>query len=109
MTRYLLLATYSPAGAAGVNSQGMVSRRTSVTAGVEAIGGAVVSMDVVLGGSWDFAIITDMPSAAAAKAMLMTTHASGGFEAVAVHELVPVEDFDSARTADYGAYRPPNA
>ena len=79
MARYLLLASYSAEGAKGVAASGMAARRDSVRAAFEAIGGTLLAMDVVAGGTWDFAIQCEMADSASVKAMLMATMGTGGF------------------------------
>lgn len=109
MARYLILATYSVEGSKGVAASGMVARREAVKAGFESMGGTLVSMEVVLGGSWDFAITCELPDGAAAKAMMVATMATGGFRDGSIVELISAEAFDAARPAGLGGYRPPNA
>jgi uncharacterized protein with GYD domain len=109
MARFLLLASYSPEGAKGVMASGMAGRREAVSAAFTAMGGSLVSMDVVSGGEWDFAIVCDLPGSASVKALTMATNSSGGFRSAEILELVPVEAFDAALPEELGGYRPPNA
>ena len=103
MSKFLLRASYTAAGAAGVLKDGGSGRAAAVEALVASVGGTVESMYWALG-SDDFFMIADLPDAAAAAAASLTVGASGAAR-VETTPLLSAADVDAAikRRADYRA------
>jgi uncharacterized protein with GYD domain len=103
MPKFLLKASYTAAGAAGVLKDGGSGRAAAVEALVASVGGTVESMYWALG-SDDFVMIADLPDAAAAAGASLTVGATGAAR-VETTPLLSAADVDEAvkRRADYRA------
>jgi uncharacterized protein with GYD domain len=106
MPKYLVRASYTAAGAAGLLREGGSKRATAVTNLIKSVGGTVESMYWAFGTD-DFFLVTDLPDAAAAAAASLTVGASGA-ASVTTSELLTATQVDEAvrRTVEY---RPPGA
>ena len=76
MSRFLWQVSYTAQGAQGLLSESASSRRTSVEALVEGLGGRVDSWDYCFG-EYDIVIIAELPSNTAAAALSLAVAASG--------------------------------
>jgi uncharacterized protein with GYD domain len=104
MPKYLLRASYTASGAAGLLREGGTGRLKAITTLVEGAGGKVESAYWVMGED-DFIMIADLPDVTAVAAASLTVGASGAAE-VTTAELLTAAQVDEAtkRRVDY---RPP--
>ena len=104
MPKYLVEATYTREGVAGVVAKGGTSRRDAVAAMAAGMGGEVECFYFAFG-ERDAVVIFDAPDNEAAAAVAMAVNASGG-AVVKTTVLLTPEQVDEAarRTVDY---RPP--
>ena len=93
MPKYLLRASYTAAGAAGVLKEGGTARAKAVEALVKSVGGKVEVMYWAMG-SDDFVLIADAPDSAAVAAASLTVGASGA-ASVTTSELLSAADVDA--------------
>ena len=105
MPKYLLQASYTAAGAAGLLKEGGTGRLKAITTLVEGAGGKVESAYWVMGDD-DFIMIADLPDVTAAAAASLTVGASGAAE---VHDLRAADRRPGrrGRQAAESNYRPP--
>ena len=104
MPKYLFAATLTQSGVQGVMKEGGTSRREALRKAVESVGGTLEAFYFAFGET-DVYLIVDVPDAAAAVALSMSTSASGavGVKTIA---LVTPEEVDEAKTRTV-EYRPP--
>ena len=103
MSKFLVKASYSPAGAKGVQGGGGSSRRDAVAKLAEGLGGSVESFYFAFGET-DAYVILDLPDNRSAAAASMAVNAAGGAASEVVVLLTP-EDIDAAAklSVDYRA------
>lgn len=94
MAKYLIQASYSPAGVKGLLKEGGSSRRAAVEKAVAGMGGTLESFYYAFGSVDVFAII-DMPDAVSAAATSMAINASG-LVTTTVTPLLTPEEIDKA-------------
>jgi len=106
MAKFLIRASYTAAGAAGVLKEGGSGRAKAIDALVKSVGGSVESMYWAMGAD-DFFGIVDVPDTAAAAAISLTVGASGAASVTTAQLLTAaeVDDVVSRRVE----YRPPGA
>lgn len=101
MPKYLISASYSAEGMAGVRAAGAKSRVDAVSTMLEAMGGTLDSFHFAFGDT-DVYAIADVPDDEAAAAVAIAINSSG---AVRTHttKLLTVEQIDEAlrRSVDY--------
>jgi uncharacterized protein with GYD domain len=104
MPKFLVRASYTAAGAAGVLKEGGSARAKAVETLAKSVGGSVESMYWAFGAD-DFFCICEMPDAAAAAALSLTVGASGAAN-VTTAQLLSAADVDDVvkRRVEY---RPP--
>jgi uncharacterized protein with GYD domain len=103
MPRFLVQASYTAQGAAGLIQEGGTGRRDAVRKVVEAAGGRLESMDFAFG-SDDVVIILELPSNVDAAAIGIAVAASGALTTRMTVLLTP-EEIDEAtrKSVDYRA------
>ena len=106
MPKYLLEATYSPAGIEGVKTKGGSSRTKAVAETAEGLGGKLESFYFAFGGA-DAYVVVDLPDNEAAAAVALTVNASGGATVKTVVLLTPEEVDEAAKRSV--SYRPPGS
>ena len=106
MPKYLLAATLTQGGVQGVLKEGGTGRRAAVQKTAESVGGTVEAFYFAFGEA-DVYVLIDVPDAAAAAAVSMTTTASGAVR-VNTTVLITPEEMDEVRSKS-GQYRPPGA
>ena len=101
MPRYLVQASYTADGAAGLIKEGGTGRRDAVQKVLESAGGRLESMDFAFG-SDDVIIILELPSNVDAAAVAIAVAASGALTTRMTVLLTP-EEIDEAtrRSVDY--------
>jgi len=104
--KYLLAATLTQSGVQGVLKEGGTGRRNAVQKTAESVGGTVEAFYFAFGDS-DVYVLIDVPDAAAAAAVSMTTTASGAVR-VNTTVLITPEEMDEVRSKSV-QYRPPGA
>jgi uncharacterized protein with GYD domain len=106
MPEYLISASYTTTGLAGVRAAGAKSRVDAVTTMLEASGGRLESFHFAFGDADVFAI-AEMPDDEAAAAVAMAINSSGAVS-IRTTKLLSAEQVDEAlrRTVDY---QPPQA
>jgi uncharacterized protein with GYD domain len=92
MPKYLLRASYTAEGAAGLLKEGGTGRVNAVRALVESVGGKLEAAYWVMGAD-DFIAIVDAPDTAAVAAASLTVSASGAVT-VTTSELLTAADLD---------------
>jgi uncharacterized protein with GYD domain len=104
MPKYLFQASYTPQAIAGIRTQGGSSRRDSVAAMVEGLGGSMESFYFAFGDT-DVITVVDLPDNEAATAIALAVNASGAVN-LRTNVLLTPEEVDGAarRSVDY---RPP--
>jgi uncharacterized protein with GYD domain len=106
MPKYLIQASYTQQGAEGVKSAGGSSRRDSVAAACESVGGKMESFHFAFGEA-DAYVIVDLPSNEAATALALAVNSSGGAHMKTTVLLTP-EEVDAA-TQQSPEYRVPGS
>ncbi len=106
MGKYLLQASYTQEGLAGLSKEGGTSRRAALTETIEGVGGSLESFYYAFGKD-DLFIIAGLPDDAAATAVSLALGAAGALT-VSVTVLVTAETVDEA-IARSVPYRPPGA
>lgn len=104
MPKYLIEASYTREGVAGVLAKGGTSRRDAIAAMTSALGGQLECLYFGFGKS-DVWVVVDVPDNEAAAAVVMTVNAAGGATATTTVLLTPEQVDEAAqRSVDY---RPP--
>ena len=106
MSKYLLQASYTQAGLAGLIKEGGTSRRAALAETSEGAGGSLESLYYAFGKS-DLFITADLPDDAAVTAVSLAIGAAGALD-VSVTVLVTPETVDEAISRNV-PYRPPGA
>jgi uncharacterized protein with GYD domain len=103
MPKYLVMASYTTAGARGVLSAGGTSRRDAVAKLAQGLGGTLESFYFAFGET-DVYVVLDLPDNQSAAAAALAVSAAGVASTKVVVLLAP-EDIDVAarRSGDYGA------
>lgn len=103
MPKYLVLASYTTAGARGVLSAGGTSRRDALAKLAEGLGGTLESFYFAFGET-DVYVVLDLPDNQSAAAAALAVSAAGVATTEVVVLLTP-EDIDvaSKRSVDYRA------
>ena len=104
MAKYLIEASYSPAGVGGLVADGGSGRVASVTKTVEGLGGSVESFYFAFGKT-DAYVVIDLPDNVNAAALSLAVSASGK-AASRVTVLLTAEEIDAAAKL-HPDYRPP--
>ena len=106
MPKFMLRASYTAAGAAGVLKEGGSGRAKAIEALAKSVGGTVESAYWALGAD-DFYCIADLPDTAAAAALSLTVGASGAasITTAQLFTAAEVDDIVGRRVE----YRPPGA
>ena len=104
MPKYMVVASYSPEGAAGVLQEGGSGRVAAVTSAVEGLGGTVESFYFGFGDG-DAYVTVDVPDATDAAAMALTVGASGRAATKTICLLTPAQVDEAARKSP--SYRAP--
>jgi uncharacterized protein with GYD domain len=104
MAKYLVKASYTLAGAQGIQSAGGSSRRDTVAKMAEGLGGKLESFYFAFGET-DAYVVLDIPDHQSAAAASIAVNASGGATAEVVVLLTP-EDIDAAAKLSVD-YQPP--
>jgi uncharacterized protein with GYD domain len=103
MARYLVRATYTAEGVRGLLKEGGTSRRETIKALIEKLGGSLESFHFAFGKE-DAYVMVDLPDAASAAAVSLAVSASGAVRSEVVVLLTPEEiDEASRKTVDYRA------
>jgi uncharacterized protein with GYD domain len=104
MPKYLVEASYTREGVAGVIEKGGTSRRDAVAEMASGLGGRLESFHFGFGDR-DAYVIVDLPDNEAAAAVAMSVGASGGAVTRTIVLLTPEEVDEAARRSVN--YRPP--
>ena len=102
MGKYLLQASYTQDGLAGLVNEGGTARKAALAETIEGAGGSLESLYYA-----DLFIIADLPDDAAATAVSLTIGSAGALS-VSVTVLVTPETVDEAIARNV-PYRPPGA
>ena len=103
MPKYLIEASLTPTGVAGVQREGGTARKEAVAAAVASVGGSLESFYFAFG-EHDVFVIADFPDNESAVAMAMTVNASGAVSTRTVVLLDPAEvDKAAQRSVSYRA------
>ena len=106
MGKYLLQASYSQQGIAGL-VQKPEDRSAALQEMVSSLGGKIVSFDYCFG-DYDVALILETPDDASMAAFSMAAGASGAVTNIKTTVLIPVDQgFEAAKKAASLTYRPP--
>ncbi|MEA2487231.1 MAG: hypothetical protein QOF16_885 [Actinomycetota bacterium] len=103
MAKYLLEASYTAAGMAGVLKEGGTSRRNAVEKLIQNLGGTLESFDFAFGDN-DIYIVATFPSNVDAAAVAMNVGAAGA-ATLKTNVLLSPEEIDQAteKTVEYRA------
>jgi uncharacterized protein with GYD domain len=104
MPKYLIEASYTREGVAGVLSEGGTNRREAAAKAVASMGGELEALYFAFGDR-DVIVIADVPDNQAAAAVAMTVNATGGLVMRTTPLLTPEEVDEAAQRAV--EYRPP--
>ena len=94
MPKYMVRASYNPAGAQGLLAEGGSARRDAVTASIESVGGSVDTFLYAFG-SDDLYIVMDVPDNTSAAALGLAVGAAGAITWNTTVMLTP-EEIDEA-------------
>jgi len=104
MAKYLVEASYTREGVAGVQAKGGSSRRDAIAAMAEGLGGQLESLYFAFG-DHDVFVVVDLPDNEAAAAVALAVSAAGGATVKTTVLLTPEQVDEAAkRSVDY---RPP--
>ena len=106
MAKYLVKASYTPAGAKGIQSSGGTSRRDAIAKMAEGLGGRLDSFYFAFGAT-DAYIVLDLPDNTAAAAASIAANTSGAAASEVVVLLTP-EEIDAAGKLSVD-YQPPGS
>jgi uncharacterized protein with GYD domain len=106
MPKFLIKASYTAAGAKGVQSAGGTSRRDAVATLAEGLGGRLESFYFAFGATDVYAVI-DLPDNQSAAAASIAVNTAGGAASEVVVLLTP-EEIDAAGKLSVD-YRPPGS
>lgn len=106
MPKYLFSASLTQSGLQGVMKEGGTGRRDALKKAAESVGGTLEAFYFAFGEN-DVYLIVDVPDAAAAAALSMTTAASGAVQ-VSTTVLITPQEMDEAKSRVV-EYRPPGA
>ncbi len=106
MPKYLFAASLTQDGLRGVLKEGGTSRREALKKTAESVGGTLEAFYFAFGES-DVILIVDVPDAASAAALSMTTSATGTVRVKTTVLLTP-EEMDQVKTKSV-EYRAPGA
>lgn len=107
MARYLSLVRYSSEARQGVRAHGYASRLPALQAFARSLGGSIESMDFMMSGEWDFAVVIEMPTTDAMLAMSSFASTAGTVDRVVTYELFSGEQVDAAVAGHAVDYTPP--
>lgn len=104
MPKYLYQGSYTQVGAQGLLKEGGTSRKDTVSAMIESMGGSVEAFYFAFGGN-DICVIADVPDHATAAALSIAVGAAGTVN-LTTTVLIEPEEIDAAvkKTVNY---RPP--
>jgi uncharacterized protein with GYD domain len=106
MAKYLVEASYTREGVAGVQAKGGTSRRDAIEAMATGLGGSLESFYFGFGEN-DAYVVIDLPDNQAAAAVALAVNAAGGATTRTTVLLTPEEIDEAAqRSVDY---RPPGS
>ena len=106
MPKYLIVASYTAEGAAGLLQEGGSGRVTAVTTAVESLGGSIESFNFAFGDG-DAYVVVEVPDATDAAALALAVGASGRASTRTISLLTPAQ-VDAAVKKSPG-YRAPGA
>ena len=106
MAKYLIQASYSPAGAKGVLKEGGTKRKEQLSQILEPLGGRADAFYYAFG-EWDVIGIIDVPDTTTVLALSMTINASGAVN-LRTTPLIAPEEIDKAAKKSV-TYRAPGA
>jgi uncharacterized protein with GYD domain len=106
MPKFLWQVSYTAQGAKGLLSENATSRRATVEALIEGLGGSVESWHYAFG-KYDLVIVADLPSNTAAAALSLVVGASGAAR-ITTTSLFSQAEMDEASTLAV-PYRAPGA
>ncbi|MDH4335062.1 MAG: GYD domain-containing protein [Chloroflexota bacterium] len=107
MAKYLVIGSYTAAGAAGLLKEGGTARLAAGKAAVASVGGTLETLYWGFG-SDDFYALVDVPDHAAATAASLKLSSSGAFSSLRSVPLMTAEDLDAAAKLS-PAFRAPGA
>lgn len=105
MSKYLIKASYSPAGMKGVMAKGGNARVDAIEKLVGGVGGSLESFYFAFGGD-DVYVIVDAPSPEAMAAVAGTVSSTGGLSNYETVVLLTADQMDEAANLAV-AYTPP--
>lgn len=106
MPKYLIEASYTSEGAAGIADKGGTDRREAVAQLVSSMGGQLESFHFAFGDA-DAYVIAELPSNEAATGLALSVNRSGATRIRTLVLLTPEQVDEAARIAP--DYRPPGA
>jgi uncharacterized protein with GYD domain len=106
MPKFLIKASYTPAGIAGLVKDGGTGRRAAVQKVVEGLGGKVESFYFAFGEA-DAYVLLDCPDASAGIALSLAVNATGAVR-ISTIPLITPEEMDQACKKSV-SYRAPGA
>ena len=106
MAKYLVEASYTREGVAGVQAKGGSSRRDAIATMAEGMGGQLESFYFGFG-EHDAFVVVDLPDHEAAAAVALAVNASGGATVKTTVLLTPEQVDEAAKRSV--EYRPPGS
>ena len=106
MPKFLVQASYTKEGVAGVQAKGGSARRDAVAEMASAVGGQMESFHFGFG-DYDAYVIVDLPDNEAAAAVALAVGSSGGAETRTIVLLTPEQVDEAARRSV--SYRAPGS
>lgn len=105
MAKYLIKASYSAKGMAGVLAEGASARVETIRGLIASVGGTMESFHYAFGPS-DVYIVAEIPDTATVVALAAAVSSSGAMSAYETVVLLDPADIDAAAAIQVG-YRPP--
>ncbi len=106
MPKYLISASYTAEGLAGLKKDKASGRKTAVQAAIKSVGGKLEAMYFTFG-SEDVILIADLPDNVAAASVAITTNSTGAVR-VRTTPLLTVDEVDKALATE-SKYRAPGS
>ena len=106
MTKFIVMGNYTAKAFQGFLENPDSDRGAAINAITKAVGGKVLSYDIVRG-SYDFVVTVDAPNFESAAAIKLATEASGAVTNLNIMEPININNAAKIAVKAAGSYKPP--
>ena len=106
MAKFYVLGNYTAKAFQGFLANPDTDRGAAISAITKAVGGKVLSYDIVRG-SYDFVVTVDVPNFESAAAVKLATEASGAVTNLNIMEPININNAAKIAAKAAGSYKPP--